>query len=232
MKLLVIPARGGSKRIPRKNIKSFHGRPIIEWSIRAAISSNVFDQVMVSTDDEEIAGTAKTLGVRVPFMRPTELSGDLAGTQEVVRHAIEWFVKNESAPEFVCCLYATAPFVMPSDLVKAMALLEEGAVDFVVPVTSYAYPIQRALNVQADGRLCMIHPELAASRSQDLVQAYHDAGQFYCGTSSAWLSNRSVFNANTLAFQLPRYRVQDIDDLDDWTRAELMFGALHDRGRA
>ncbi len=228
MKLLVIPARGGSKRIPRKNIRPFHGRPIIGWSISAALECGVFDRVVVSTDDHEIGEIAKSLGAEVPFIRPAELSGDMAGTQGVVQHTIAWFANQGSAPTSVCCLYATAPFVMANDLRLGMRMLEESDADFVVPVTSFPYPIERALRVDAHGRVAMISPERATARSQDLSEAFHDAGQFYCGTSTAWMDAVSVFRADTLAMQLPRYRVQDIDTMDDWKQAELLFAAIQD----
>lgn len=227
MKVLVIPARGGSKRIPKKNIRLFHGRPIIGWSIAAALESAIFDRVLVSTDDHEIGEIAKAMGAEVPYIRPAELSGDMAGTKGVIQHAIGWFGENGGTPESLCCLYATAPFVRSDDLRHGMQMLEYSKADFVIPVTSFPYPIERALTVEATGRVAMICPERVDARSQDLPEAFHDAGQFYCGRTDAWMTETSVFQANTLALQVPRYRVQDIDTMEDWEQAELLFAAIH-----
>ena len=226
MKLAVIPARGGSKRIPRKNIKLFCGKPMIAWSIEAAQQSGCFDQVVVSSDDVEIAEVARYYGAKVPFMRPAALSGDHAGTAAVVAHAIDWFATQGQMPEQVCCLYATAPFVLAEDLRRGLAVLTETGGDYAFSVTSYAFPIQRAIRITPAGRVDMFSPEYFNTRSQDLEEAYHDAGQFYWGHANAWLQRQMIFSQAAAPVMLPRYRVQDIDTPEDWTRAELMFKAL------
>lgn len=228
MKLAVIPARGGSKRIPRKNIKPFRGKPIIAWSIEAALRSGCFDQVVVSTDDGEIAEVSKRYGASVPFMRPPELADDHTGTGAVVAHAIEWFLRIGRSPGLACCIYATAPFVTPDDLMRGLDVLESSGSDYAFAVTSYAFPIQRAIRIDAAGRVEMFQPEHFATRSQDLEPAFHDAGQFYWGRSSAWLAGKPIFSRDASPVVLPRYRVQDIDTPEDWARAERMFDAARD----
>jgi len=227
MRLAVIPARGGSKRIPRKNIRPFCGRPMIAWSIAAALESGCFDRVIVSTDDEEIAAVAREQGAEVPFMRPAELSDDHTGTLPVIAHAITAMEAIADGPVIdVCCIYATAPFVRPEDLRRGMNLLHQSGAAFAFSVTSYAFPIQRALRMTEDGRVAMFQPEHFATRSQDLEEAWHDAGQFYWGQASAWKSGMPIFGPDSVPVPLPRYRVQDIDTPEDWERAEWMFRAL------
>lgn len=226
MKLAVIPARGGSKRIPRKNIKPFCELPMIAWSIAAARESGCFDRIIVSTDDEEIAGVARQYGAEVPFLRPTELSGDHAGTIAVIAHAVGWQAAHGAAPAAACCIYATAPFIQPADVREAWQALEAKDCDYVFSVTRYSSPIQRALRVTPAGRLEMFHPELFHTRSQDLEEAFHDAAQFYWGRPQAWLAGTPVFSPRSVPLILPSSRVQDIDTPEDWERAELMFAAL------
>lgn len=228
MKLAVIPARGGSRRIPRKNIKPFCGRPMIAWSIRAALESGCFDRIVISTDDEEIATVARAEGAEVPFMRPLELSDDHTGTVPVIAHATRWMIEQGEKPELVCCLYATAPFVRAQDLQQGLQLLQGGDCDYAFSVTSYPFPIQRAIRLTAERRVGMFHPEHANTRSQDLEEAFHDAGQFYWGRAQAWLDNRPVFSTASVPVVLPRHRVQDIDTPEDWERAEWMFKAMMD----
>ncbi len=228
MKLAVIPARGGSKRIPRKNIRPFGGKPMIAWSIEAALQSGCFDQVIVSTDDAEIADVARAHGAAAPFMRPAELSDDHTGTIPVIRHAIEWFQRQGTAPEEVCCIYATAPFVRAEDIQTGLEILGTTDCEYAFSVTSYAFPIQRALRLTAAGRVEMFHPEHFNARSQDLEEAYHDAGQFYWGQSSAWLAAKPIFSPAAAPVILPRHRVQDIDTPEDWERAEWMFKAMRE----
>ena len=222
MKIAIIPARGGSKRIARKNIKIFCGKPMIAWSIEAAKESLLFDRIIVSTDDAEIAGVAKLWGAEVPFMRPAELSDDLTGTTPVIAHAINWLQDHDEMPSAVCCIYATAPFVQASDITKALAKLEDGAWQFVFSATTFEYPIFRAIEQQAGGKLKMFFPEYFHSRSQDLPEAIHDAGQFYWGLPQAWLKNIRIFDRWSSVVLLPRWRVQDIDTPEDWERAELL----------
>ncbi|MDQ1362601.1 MAG: pseudaminic acid cytidylyltransferase [Pseudomonadota bacterium] len=226
MNIAIIPARGGSKRIPRKNVKLFCGRPMIAWSIDAARESGCFDRIIVSTDDAEIADVARSYGAEVPFMRPPELSDDHTGTIPVIAHAINWQQQHGATPVAVCCIYATAPFVRPSDLCKGLDVLQQTGCDYTFSVTSYAFPIQRAIRINTEGRVEMFNPEHFNTRSQDLEEAYHDAGQFYWGVARAWLDGRTIFSPRAAPVILPRYRVQDIDTPEDWERAEWMLKAL------
>lgn len=226
MRLAVIPARGGSKRIPRKNIRPFGGKPMVVWSIEAAVASGCFDRVIVSTDDADIARVARDHGAEVPFVRPPELSDDHTGTVPVIAHATQWMQAQGEAVDGVCCLYATAPFVRAEDLQRGLHALQTMQCDYAFSVTSYAFPIQRAIRVAADGRVSMMQTEHLNTRSQDLEEAYHDAGQFYWGQTSAWLDHRPIFSPASAAVMLPRHRVQDIDTPEDWERAEWLFKAM------
>jgi pseudaminic acid cytidylyltransferase len=226
MNIAVIPARGGSKRIPRKNIKEFCGKPMIAWSIEAAQKSNCFERIIVSTDDNEIADIAQNHGAEVPFVRPESLANDYAGTIPVIRHAVEWLVAHGEKPENVCCLYATAPFVRSQDLKRGLEMLQAQECDYVFSVTSFPFPIQRAIRIIQEQRVEMFQPEHFITRSQDLEEAYHDAGQFYWGTAQAWLDEKPLFSNRSVPLILPRHRVQDIDTLEDWQRAEWLFKAL------
>ena len=229
MRLAVIPARGGSKRILRKNIKSFAGKPIIAWSIEAALQSQCFDHVIVSTDDREIAEVAQHCGATVPFMRPDTLADDYTATIPVVRHSIEWFTAEVVEPAEVCCIYATAPFVQPEDLQKGLELLVAAPdCNYAFSVTSYPFPIQRAIRITDGERVEMFNPEHFNTRSQDLEEAWHDAGQFYWGRARAWLTGEPVFSLKSVPFRLPRQSVQDIDTLEDWSRAEWLFKAMQE----
>jgi N-acylneuraminate cytidylyltransferase len=225
MKIAVIPARGGSKRIPRKNIKPFCGKPMMAWSIEAAKESGLFDHIIVSTDDAEIAEVARSWGAETPFVRPAELADDYVGTGAVVKHALEWAINHLGAVEFVCTIYATAPFIRSSDLARGLVLLEESGSQIVFTVTSFPFPIQRAIRITPNGRVAMFQPEHFSTRSQDLEPAYHDAGQFYWAITSAVLNDVSAFSEAAVPLVLPRYQVQDIDTAEDWLRAELMFEA-------
>lgn len=231
MRLAVIPARGGSKRIPRKNIKTFGGKPMIAWSIEAALQSDCFDRVIVSTDDHEIATVAREWGAEVPFMRPADLADDYTGTIPVIAQAIGWLREHDRAPDAVCCLYATAPFVQPEDIRRGLDIFAAQTVDYAFSVTSYAFPIQRAIRLTGEGRVAMFHPEHFTTRSQDLEEAFHDAGQFYWGRASAWGEGRPIFSAQAAPVLLPRHRVQDIDTPEDWQRAEWLFKALQAQQR-
>jgi pseudaminic acid cytidylyltransferase len=228
MNVAIIPARGGSKRIPRKNIKEFCGKPMIAWSIEAARQSGCFDRILISTDDAEIAEVAGKFGAEVPFMRPASLSDDHTGTTAVTRHAVEWLVEQGQAPQRACCIYATAPFVIPEDLRRGLEILNSAGGDYAFSITSFPFPIQRAIRITSQGRVEMFHPELFQTRSQDLEEAFHDAGQFYWGTAGAWLAEKTIFGPGSLPVLLPRYRVQDIDTMEDWQRAELMFRAWNE----
>lgn len=224
----MIPARGGSKRIPRKNIKDFNGKPMIAYSIEAALMSECFDEIIVSTDDEEIAALSKEYGATVPFMRPDALANDHAGTLPVIKQAIEWFDQYRAAPVEVCCLYATAPFVLASSIQKAYQQLQETTADYCFTVTSFPFPIQRAIKVRLDNRVEMFQPENFNTRSQDLEEAYHDAGQFYWGKACAFKQMEPLFSEKASPFILPRHLVQDIDTEEDWYRAQLMHKVLLD----
>jgi pseudaminic acid cytidylyltransferase len=226
MKLAIIPARGGSKRIPRKNIKPFCGKPMIAWSVEAALLSGCFDRIIVSTDDAEIAEVALNHGADVPFIRPPELSDDHTGTIPVIAHAIEWMSRNSTAVDLACCIYATAPFLQAEDLQEGLNLQKQSGADYVFAVTSYAFPIQRAIRITTDSRVEMFNPENFNTRSQDLEEAFHDAGQFYWGKAKAWLEKKPVFSSNSAPVFLPRYRVQDIDTIEDWERAEWLLRAM------
>lgn len=226
MKLAIIPARGGSKRIPRKNIRHFCGKPMIAWSIEAACSSGCFDRIIISTDDAEIAEVARAYGAEVPFVRPPELSDDHTGTIPVISHAIEWISRNVAPVDLACCIYATAPFVQPDDLKRGGDLLQESEADYAFSVTSYAFPIQRAIRITSDKRVEMFSPEHFNTRSQDLEDAFHDAGQFYWGRAAAWLARKPLFSHCATPVPLPRHRVQDIDTAEDWERAEWLFKAM------
>ena len=232
MNVAVIPARGGSKRIPRKNIRLFHGKPIIAYSILSAIESQCFDRIVVSTDDPEIAEISKDYGAEVPFLRTPDISDDHTGTNRVVADALERLSENERLPEnyqFACCIYATAPFVTAEVITKGLALLKNSPIDtdYAVTVTSFAFPIQRACRLDAASQyLSFSEPQNRMVRSQDLEEMYHDAGQVYWGRSSAFLNDKALFENNTLANYVDRHKVQDIDTEEDWLRAEIMYEAL------
>lgn len=227
MNIAIIPARGGSKRIPRKNIREFCGKPMIVWSIEAAKTAAVFDLITVSTDDPEIREIALAAGAEVPFERPLELADDQAGTLPVIRHAVQWFAAHGQQVELACCIYATAPFLSPFHLKEGRTLLQTNpATDFVFSATPFDFPIFRALKLDEGSGVSMFWPEHELSRSQDLPAAFHDAGQFYWGKAQAWLNKDRIFSANSRAVVIPPHLVQDIDTPDDWLQAELKFRAL------
>lgn len=230
MNIAVIPARGGSKRIPRKNLRTFAGRPMIAWPIAAAIDSGCFDRIIVSTDDDEIASVAQAHGAEVPFRRPAELSDDHTPTIPVVAHAVRW-QQERAHVERACCIYATAPMLRAADIRAGSTALDAAGGDYAFSVTSYSFPIQRALRIDASGRVAMFQPEHRETRSQDLEEAFHDAGQFYWGRAEAWIAGRPIFAGASTAVRLPRKRVQDIDTIEDWERAELLFGAMDEQTR-
>lgn len=221
----VIPARGGSKRIPRKNIKDFHGKPLIAYSIEAAIKSNLFDKVVVSTDDEEIAQISKKYGAIVPFFRPKELSDDFTGTGAVVNHAINFLKEQGESYDFVCTLYATAPFLDEKYLIESLEKLKNSTAKNAFSCTSMPFPIQRTFKITKNERCEMFWPENFMKRSQDLEEAYQDAGQFYW-TNLNIKSNEIIFGKDSIPIVLPRYLVQDIDTIEDWIRAEYMYEAI------
>lgn len=226
MNIAIIPARGGSKRIPRKNIKEFHGKPMIAYSIEAAVISRCFDKIIVSTDDAEIAEVAIKYGAEVPFMRPANISDDYATTLDVIKHAIEFTESQGWAVKNVCCIYATAPFINHEFIQKGLCELISAKIDYAFSATSFPFPIQRALKLNDEQRVEMFQPKHLNTRSQDLEEAYHDAGQFYWGTKSAFLQRKPFFSHESKAVLLPRKRVQDIDTNEDWELAEALYKAL------
>ena len=224
MRIAVIPARGGSKRIPRKNVKEFCGKPMIAYSIEAALKSSVFDRVVVSSDDAEIMEVARSYGAETPFVRPAELSDDFVATTPIIAHAIEELSK-EGPVGSVCCIYATAPFVQAEAIRRGYELLAEHKAQYAFSITTFPFPIFRAIHLTDEGGVEMFWPEHLLTRSQDLPEAYHDAGQFYWGTPEAWLENKPIFAPHSVPVILPRHLVQDIDTPEDWERAELMYRA-------
>lgn len=226
MKIAVIPARGGSKRIPRKNIKDFCGRPMIAWAISVAKESGLFDHIIVSTDDEEIADIARNWGAETPFVRPVDLADDLTPTVPVVAHAVKSCLDLGWGADYVCCIYPCVPFLQVADLVSALDLANARKADFVYPVTEYAHPIQRAMRQLPGGEMQFFSPQFELTRTQDLEKSYHDAGQFYWGKASAWLEHKKMHTAG-LGMPIPNWRVVDIDSADDWKRAELIFKAIN-----
>ncbi|WP_028990748.1 pseudaminic acid cytidylyltransferase [Thermithiobacillus tepidarius DSM 3134] len=232
MKVAIIPARGGSKRIPRKNIKPFAGKPIIAHSIDAALRSALFDRIIVSTDDQEIAQVAQAFGAEIPFLRPPALADDFTGTNAVVKHAIQWLAQHGQAVNYACCIYATAPLLQAEHLREGYDKLLSSGRSFAFSVTSFSFPIQRALRVTPDGGVGAIFPEHIFTRSQDLEETYHDAGQFYWGRAAAFLNDELTFSPASVPVILPRHLVQDIDTPEDWRRAELLFQAWQMSGGA
>ena len=222
----MIPARGGSKRIPRKNIKEFCGKPMIAYSIQAAINSGLFDKVIASTDDREIADICQSFGCEVPFIRPSALADDFSTTLDVMSHAVNWFDRKGWELEKVCCVYATAPFLSIDDLVEGLSLLDSPQVQYSLSVTRFATPIQRAFRLSKEKKVEMFSPRYESARSQDLEPAYHDAGQFYWGKADAWRMKLPLFSPHSRAVVIPNKRSQDIDTPEDWELAEYLYLAL------
>lgn len=226
MKVAVIPARGGSKRIPRKNIREFAGKPMIAHAIDAAQRCRLFDHVLVSTDDDEIASIALAYGADVPFKRPADLADDHTPTVPVIAHAIQT-CRNMGWPvTHACCIYPGVPFISAEDLAAAHELLERSEAAYSFPVTEFPSAIQRALRRLPDGRMQPFYPEYELTRSQDLEPAYHDVGQFYWGRSDAWLTNNRIHGSG-VGLPIPSWRVVDIDTPADWERAELLYKAFN-----
>ena len=225
MKIAVIPARGGSKRIPRKNIKEFSGKPMIAWAISIALESNLFDEVVVSTDDDEIAKVARGWGAKTPFVRPENLADDMTPTVPVVAHAVTACSNLGWGVEYACCIYPCVPFLQVTDLADALNMLLDCNADFVYPVTEYAHPVQRSMRRLSSGKMQFYSPEFELTRTQDLEKSYHDAGQFYWGTVPAWLEQKKM-HTDGLGMPIPNWRVVDIDSEDDWIRAVRSFQSL------
>ncbi len=225
-RLAIITARGGSKRIPRKNIKDFCGKPIIAYSIEAALGAGVFEEVMVSTDDEEIAEIAKQYGAKVPFYRSEATSNDFATTNDVLLEVIAEYEKRGEKFDAFCCMYPTAPFISAERIRTAMNMLELSDAEKVFPVVAFSFPPQRAVVIR-DGVLTSVYPEHMYTRSQDLEKQYHDAGQFYCFKTEAYKQTRSFWTGSILPLELSELEVQDIDTLTDWEIAEMKWEILH-----
>ena len=221
MNIAIIPARGGSKRIPRKNTKEFYGKPIIAYAITAAKESGLFDHIVVSTEDEEIAKIARTWGAETPFVRPAELANDHTTTVPVIAHAIEACRDLGWQFDQVCCIYPCVPFIQIADLKGAFEQMNQSDVDYCLPVTLHPSAIQRALKLSSNGKMQSFYPEFEFTRTQDLEPAYYDAGQFYWGKTEAWLSNSRILS-NGLGYAIENWRVVDIDTQEDWVRAEIM----------
>ncbi|WP_345157117.1 pseudaminic acid cytidylyltransferase, partial [Pontibacter saemangeumensis] len=228
-RIAIIPARGGSKRIPRKNIRAFLGKPIMAYSIEAALESGLFEQVMVSTDDEEIAEVARRHGAGVPFLRSTAASDDFATTAAVLTEVLRAYEASGETYDYGCCIYPTAPLVKTASIRAAFALLTAQQRDSVFPVLRYSYPIWRSLRMEG-GRAVMNWPEHLGSRSQDLPAAFHDAGQFYWFAVKRFLEKQALFTDNTGAIELSELEVQDIDNLTDWKLAEMKYRLMQQEG--
>jgi pseudaminic acid cytidylyltransferase len=230
MKIAVIPARGGSKRIPRKNIRDFAGKPMIAHAIEAALASGMFERVIVSTDDLEIAAIARARGAVVPFMRPAELADDHTPTVPVIAHAVLACRGLGWPVEYTCCIYPGVPFIEVEDLRQAFLLLAETGAAYSFPVTEFPSAIQRALRRLSDGRMAPMQPEYELTRTQDLELAYHDVGQFYWGSAESWQTCPRIHSSGA-GLPIPNWRVVDIDTSDDWARAELLFRAIKQTGK-
>jgi pseudaminic acid cytidylyltransferase len=222
----IIPARGGSKRIPHKNIKLFCGKPMITYSIEAAIDSGIFDRIIVSTDSKQVASIAKDSGAEIPFMRPAELADDFTDTAPVLLHALNWLSGHGFTCDYFCCIYATAPLIQADYIIEGFNLIKQKKATTTFSVATFPYPIFRALKIDEDGCIEMFWPEHENSRSNNLPDAYHDAGQFYWVDTKRFLAEQKLFSSNSIPVILPRYLVQDIDTLEDWETAEKMFSAL------
>jgi pseudaminic acid cytidylyltransferase len=228
--LAIITARGGSKRIPRKNIKNFLGSPIIKYSIDAALTAGCFSEIMVSTDDEEIASLALSLGAKVPFMRSNENSNDFATTADVITEVLQMYKDEGKHFDYACCIYPTAPFVTGFKLNEAYRMLIKKKAETVVPVVSYGFPILRSFKME-NGIIKMNWPEYMSTRSQDLPPAYHDCGQFYFINTDLFLKNKKLFSDNSLGYEIPESEVQDIDTEEDWKVAEIKYTFLLEKSK-
>jgi N-acylneuraminate cytidylyltransferase len=224
--LCIIPARGGSKRIPRKNIKPFMGKPIMAYSIEAAMQSGLFDEVMVSTDDEEFAEIAKQYGASVPFLRSEKTANDYASTVDVLLEVLMMYCERNEVFDNICCLYSTAPFVTSDRLKEAYGNIEKGA-EASFTMVQYSYPVQRSLRLNDKGYVEMVYPEHLSSRSQDLEPIYHDAGQFYFTKVSALKEQKTLWCKKTIPLVLSELEVQDLDTLTDWQLAEMKYSLIH-----
>lgn len=229
MHIAIIPARGGSKRVPRKNIREFCGRPMIAWPIATALESGLFDHIIVSTDDMEIADVAHDAGAEVPFSRPLGLADDYTGTTDVIAHALSWAANVGWEVDAACCIYPTAAFILADDLRQAHQLLDQEC-DYAFAAVRYGHPPQRGFMHSDGGGLRLVQPEYENTRTQDLPPIYHDAGQFYWGKAAAWMERLPLFGSRARFIDLPPWRAQDIDREEDWMMAELVFKAIQAHG--
>ena len=226
MNVVIIPARGGSKRIPHKNIKNFNGKPIIYWPLKVLQNSNLFDKIIVSTDDPNISKLALSLGAEVPFLRPKNISDDYSNVSDVMSHAVNWLKKSKVNMDVVCCVYSTAAFITENDLQNGFQLFRNNDFNFVFSATTFPYPIQRAFKRIYKNGVKMIDNKYIKTRSQDLEETYHDAAQFYFGKPDSWINNNEIFSHSSEIVVLPKWRVQDIDTQEDWKRAEILHKTL------
>ncbi|REG84841.1 pseudaminic acid cytidylyltransferase [Marinomonas pollencensis] len=215
-RVAVIPARGGSQRIPRKNIRLLNGKPLLAYSIETAQASQLFDRIIVSTDDQEIASVARSYGAETPFLRPQNLADAFTGTTPVMQHALRFLIDQNQMPNEACLIYATCPLLRPSDLIEGFHALDNAS--FCFSASTFDFPIQRALYLNDKGVLTTLFPEHIGKRSQDLVEAIHDAGQFYWATTKDWLEDGNIFGEKSKPIMLPRHRIQDLDTEEDWQR--------------
>jgi pseudaminic acid cytidylyltransferase len=225
MNIAIIPARGGSKRIPRKNIKQFQNKPMIAYAIKAAIESEIFDDVYVSTDDDEIQEIALKHHAKVPFKRPTELSDDITPTVPVITHAIQYLEEQGGEFDNVCCIYPAVPFIQIEDIRGAFKLLNESKLDYTFPIAEFPSAVQRAFTLGIANKIAPMQPENELKRTQDLTTSYYDAGQFYWGSCESWKKNNRI-HSNAAGYVIPSWRVVDIDTIHDWQRAEIFYEAI------
>ena len=224
--IAIIPARGGSKRIPHKNIKPFGGKPIISYSINAAKKSNLFKRIIVSTDSEKIAKVSRAYGAEVPFMRPPEISDDYTHVSPVIHHALQWLLNNGEIVEYICCILATAPLLESKYICRGYELIKDRNATSAIAVTAFPYPIFRAYKINNAGRIEMVWPENFDTRSQDWPETYQDACQFFWANAKKFLKEKTFLTSDTIPVKLPRYMVQDIDTLEDWKSAEVQYELL------
>lgn len=226
MNIAIIPARGGSKRIPGKNVKSFAQKPMIAYAISVAKLSGLFEHIVVSTDNEETAVIAQEWGAETPFFRPVDLANDYTATAPVIAHAINECCASGWVIDHVCCIYPGVPLLQTEDLQGALTLLIESDADFSFPVTEFTSPVQRAMKRDIKGKMHPFYPQFELTRTQDLAPAYHDAGQFYWGSQASWLRQLNIHSSG-VGYVIPNWRVVDIDTHEDWIRAEAMFLSLN-----
>ena len=225
MVVAIIPARGGSKRIPNKNIKEFAGRPLIVYAIDAAMDAEIFDKIIVSTDSSEIAEAALKIGAEVPFIRPAELADDYTPTFPVLKHAVNWLLKHDFSIDYFCCIYPN-PFITAENIVKAFHLIKEKQISSVIPITTFSFPIFRGFKITKKGTLEYIFPEHFSARSQDLPETYHDIGQFYWCNCKKIMAAERIPQADSVPFIIPRHLSQDLDTPEDWETAEKLYNAF------